>query len=199
MPIQFAAFASTDSDGTIVSYDWDFGDGQTAPGISATHAYTNNGTFTVRLTVTDDLGGLDTTSVTIHIGNRAPKIIAATPHAGFVLALHGTQTLVVVASDPDGDPLTYSWTVDGLPANGATSSYEFVGSNIGSHIVRVLVSDGFAHVGFAWSIEVQTPPQPAQLPVVPFQVAPYLQTFAAGALISLGIALLVQSLRRLRH
>ena len=199
VPIQFAAFASTDSDGTIVSYDWDFGDGQTAPGISATHAYTNNGTFTVRLTVTDDLGGLDTTSVTIHIGNRAPKIIAATPHAGFVLALHGTQTLVVVASDPDGDPLTYSWTVDGLPANGATSSYEFVGSNIGSHIVRVLVSDGFAHVGFAWSIEVQTPPQPAQLPVVPFQVAPYLQTFAAGALISLGIALLVQSLRRLRH
>src|SRR5207245_1583493 len=158
------------------------GDGQTAPGISATHAYTDNGTFTVRLTVTDDLGGLDTTAVSIDIGNRAPTILAASPHAGFVLPLDGTQTLVVVASDPDGDPLTYAWTVDGLPMNASSSSYEFVGSNVGSHVVRVLVSDGFAHVGFAWSIDVRTPPQPAQLPVGPVQDAPSLQVFAASAL-----------------
>src|SRR2546425_737109 len=199
VPIQFDAFASKDSDGTIVSYAWDFGDGQTAAGISFAHAYADNGTFTVRLTVMDDLGGLDTTAVSIEIGNRAPTILAASPHAGFVLPLDETQTLVVVASDPDGDPLTYAWAVDGLPVNASSASYEFIGSSVGSHVVRVLVSDGFAHVGFAWSIDVRTPPQPAQLPVGPVQDAPYLQAFGASALGSLGVVLLVRYLRRRRH
>src|SRR2546428_140234 len=199
VPIQFDAFASKDSDGTIVSYAWDFGDGQTAAGISFAHAYADNGTFTVRLTVMDDLGGLDTTAVSIEIGNRAPTILAASPHAGFVLPLDETQTLVAVASDPDGDPLTYAWAVDGLPVNASSASYEFIGSSVGSHVVRVLVSDGFAHVGFAWSIDVRTPPQPAQLPVGPVQDAPYLQAFGASALGSLGVVLLVRYLRRRRH
>ncbi len=199
LPIEFDAFASTDSDGTIVSYAWEFGDGQTAAGISVTHAYADNGTFTVRLTVTDNLDGIDSTTVSIDIGNRAPTIASASPPATFVLLPDERQTLVVVASDPDGDPLTYSWTVDGLPVNASSGSYEFIGSNIGSHVVRVLVSDGFAEVGFAWAIEVRTRPQPAQLPVEPFQAGQYLQVFAAGALVSLGVVFLIRNLRRRGH
>ncbi|SDF27016.1 PKD repeat-containing protein [Blastococcus aurantiacus] len=48
--------ASADPDGTVSSYAWDFGDGTTATGATASHAYTAGGTYTVRLTVTDDDG-----------------------------------------------------------------------------------------------------------------------------------------------
>jgi chitodextrinase len=53
---------SSDSDGTIATYDWDFGDGSTGTGVSPSHTYAA-GTWTVSLTVTDD-GGLTHTATT---------------------------------------------------------------------------------------------------------------------------------------
>jgi PKD repeat protein len=43
---------STDVDGSVVSYAWDFGDGGTASGASPAHTFAEQGTFTVTLTVT---------------------------------------------------------------------------------------------------------------------------------------------------
>jgi hypothetical protein len=63
--INFDASDSNDIDGTIVSYLWDFGDGDTSTGQNPTHAYDQEGSYTVTLTVTDDDGLTDTTSVTI--------------------------------------------------------------------------------------------------------------------------------------
>src|SRR5918994_3239866 len=51
---------SSDSDGTIESYRWDFGDGTTAGGSSVQHTYTTPGSYTISLTVTDDDGASDT-------------------------------------------------------------------------------------------------------------------------------------------
>ena len=45
--------ASYDADGPIVSYAWDFGDGDTATGMIASHTYTIEGTYAITLTVTD--------------------------------------------------------------------------------------------------------------------------------------------------
>ncbi len=59
--VNFDASSSTDPDGTIVSYDWDFGDGNTGTGIAPSHTYTGPGSFNVRLTVTDDRGGTGAT------------------------------------------------------------------------------------------------------------------------------------------
>jgi len=53
-PIMFDGSDSNDSDGTIVSYGWNFGDGTTGTGITPTHTYTTAGNYTVVLTVTDD-------------------------------------------------------------------------------------------------------------------------------------------------
>lgn len=57
--LTFDGSASSDSDGTIVRYDWDFGDGTTAPnaGPSPAHTYAAPGSYPITLTVTDD-GGL---------------------------------------------------------------------------------------------------------------------------------------------
>ncbi len=50
------AAASLDPDGTIVAYTWAFGDGSTASGVAAAHAYAAGGTYAVTLNVTDDRG-----------------------------------------------------------------------------------------------------------------------------------------------
>ncbi|MFH1724487.1 MAG: PKD domain-containing protein [Elusimicrobiota bacterium] len=55
-PAGFDGSGSSDPDGTIVSYDWDFGDSATASGASVNHPYAEAGVYTVTLTVTDDLG-----------------------------------------------------------------------------------------------------------------------------------------------
>ena len=67
-PITFDGSGSMD-DGTIVAYEWDFGDGSTGLGVNPTHTYGAAGTFTITLTVTDDgtpaLSGSATTTATI--------------------------------------------------------------------------------------------------------------------------------------
>lgn len=52
----FDAGASTDPDGTVASYAWNFGDGTTATGVRPSHAYASAGSYAVTLTVTDNAG-----------------------------------------------------------------------------------------------------------------------------------------------
>ncbi|KON32112.1 hypothetical protein AC477_03400, partial [miscellaneous Crenarchaeota group-1 archaeon SG8-32-1] len=54
--ISFDASGSYDSDGTIVSYLWDFGDGTKEKGVTVAHSYSEAGAFNVTLTITDDDG-----------------------------------------------------------------------------------------------------------------------------------------------
>ena len=58
----FDASGSSDSDGTITSYAWSFGDGTDGSGESTTHSYTQPGTYSVTLTVTDDDSATDSAS-----------------------------------------------------------------------------------------------------------------------------------------
>ncbi|MBL8209504.1 MAG: cellulose binding domain-containing protein [Bryobacterales bacterium] len=60
--VSFNAAASSDPDGSIASYRWEFGDGATATGVQATRSYATAGTFTARLTVTDNGGATATTT-----------------------------------------------------------------------------------------------------------------------------------------
>jgi len=66
--ITFDASGSSDPDGTIVSYSWDFGDERTGTGVTVSHLYTNLGTYTVTLTVTDSDGLSSTHSRNITVG-----------------------------------------------------------------------------------------------------------------------------------
>ncbi|WP_216607435.1 PKD domain-containing protein [Arthrobacter sp. 260] len=58
---------SADPDGTIASYAWNFGDGTTASGPTASRTYDAAGTYTIRLTVTDDDGATGTTTRSITV------------------------------------------------------------------------------------------------------------------------------------
>ncbi len=69
LSISFSASGSTDPDGTIVAWAWDFGDGGSSTLADPTHTYAAAGNYTVTLTVTDDLSATDTDSTSAAIVN----------------------------------------------------------------------------------------------------------------------------------
>jgi PKD repeat protein len=84
LTVSFSAAGSTDSDGTIVSYSWTFGDGTPAgTGVTTSHTFTTVGTFSVTVRVTDNSGLSTTSSIVTVTTSTAP----ATPlHlSGFTL------------------------------------------------------------------------------------------------------------------
>jgi PKD repeat protein len=63
---------SQPGDSPIASYDWDFGDGQTATGEQATHAFAAPGSYIVSLTVTDENGLTDTVPQEVQVAEAQP-------------------------------------------------------------------------------------------------------------------------------
>lgn len=63
----FDGSSSTDSDGSIASYAWNFGDGNNGTGANASHTYSAANTYTVKLTVTDNKGGTNTISKSVTV------------------------------------------------------------------------------------------------------------------------------------
>ncbi|WP_340105377.1 S8 family serine peptidase [Rhodohalobacter sp. 8-1] len=105
----FDGSGSTDSDGSISSYSWDFGDGNTASGSTVSHSYGADGTYTVTLMVTDNEGssGSDSQDVTVSTssgdtGNNSPVIDSITTST----RTSGPWSRTAVnwsVSDPDSD------------------------------------------------------------------------------------------------
>ena len=122
LTVNFSGAGSTDSDGSIISFGWDFGDGDTGSGAAASHQFITGGTYTVLLTVTDD-GGLSHQQQVIIAVNNAPTAVSTSITTNEDSAFTGTLT----ASDPDGNPLVYSIVANGTkgtavitnPATGA--------------------------------------------------------------------------------
>ncbi len=146
MSVTFDGSGSSDSDGTIASYRWSFGDGSTGTGMKPTHTYTSAKTFSVSLTVTDDKGASSTASTTTAIiaaapvQNHAPTAIinvsGTTYNVGDSVSFDGSGS-----SDPDmGDTLSYSWDFgDGNMGSGMTTSHTY--SMSGPYNVTLTVTD----------------------------------------------------------
>jgi DNA/RNA endonuclease G (NUC1) len=145
--ITASAAASLDPNGTVVGYQWSFGDGTTATGPVATHTYAQDGVYTVTVTVTDNDGLTDTASTTASVANVAPTVGAfdgATLLPGETYAAAGSFT------DPGADPWTA--TVDygdgsgtnPLALSGMAFTLAHTYTAAGTFTVNVQVSDDHA-------------------------------------------------------
>lgn len=138
-PVTFDARGSSDPDGTITSYEWEFDDGTTASGEVVGHTYSSSGTYLVTLTVTDDDG--ETASTTERIEVTEPMLLQWRTASDWDDA--STEDGVVHQPFGDRDPHTiqlgYPATDDGLvgywPLDenvGATSANDTTGANDGA-------------------------------------------------------------------
>jgi glucose/arabinose dehydrogenase len=114
LSVVLSAGASSDPDGDVLSFAWDFGDGSArAVGPVATHSYASNGPYPARVTVSDPRGGQATATAQVVVGQPPlARILAPAPGAtarpGELVAFSGE------AVDPDAGPLPAEalvWTV----------------------------------------------------------------------------------------
>jgi PKD repeat protein len=108
-PVLFDATSSTDPNGQIVSYSWNFGDGATGSGRTASHAYTSARSYFVTLTVADAYGRAASATGTLTVGS-------ATLTADFVVS-------------PDeavaDQPVTFDATISKASGNGEIEEYRW--------------------------------------------------------------------------
>ncbi len=117
----FDASASSDADGTIVSYSWDFGDSTSGSGITASHTFTETQTFKVTLTVTDDIGAVGSASQNVEITDLTNTLHVADLDAdSFRLFWRFWGTTVTITVKDAGDSPVAGARVSGVFSDGST-------------------------------------------------------------------------------
>ncbi len=139
--IQFDGSGSTDPDGTIVSYDWDFGDSNSGSGMSPTHSYAMAGSYTVSLTVTDNEGATDTAATTATISDIVNQPPSADPDGPYSASVNEMiQFDGSGSTDPDGTIVSYDWDFgDGNAGTGMSPTHSY--AMAGTYVVSLTVTD----------------------------------------------------------
>ncbi len=129
---------STDTDGTIESWSWSFGDGYSSDTQNPSHSYSSAGTYTVELTVTDDSGKSDTAQQEIVVTDGSPE-------ADFIyepeVPIEGeTVQFTDQSADPDGTIESWSWSFgDGSSSTSQNPTHSY--SSSGTYTVEMTVED----------------------------------------------------------
>jgi hypothetical protein len=178
---------STDSGGTIVSWNWDLNldgkfDDATGPTPTVTLPQGFDGFIGLQVTDNNGRTSIAYARMTVADTNTRPTIAAFSPDTGVQKIILGNPLpLTVTAADVDGDPTTTTWFVDDSAA-GSGPSFTYAPAataEIGMHTVRVEVSDNNPSGGRAvqeWTVAVfppgfdNPPPPPPQLDLIVSQV-----------------------------
>ena len=140
--VDFDGSASSDPDGTIASYSWNFGDGSPdGSGPTPSHEYAAEGTYDVKLTVTDNGGRPESKTIPVEVVNQAP-VAAFTPTTSELsVSVDGGAS-----SDPDGSIASYAWEFgDGALDSGVTANHTYAAS--GTYQVTLTVTDNLGRTG----------------------------------------------------
>ena len=116
--VAFDGSGSSDTLGSITSYSWEFGDGATGSGPTASHPYATPGRYTVKLKVTNDAGQTATVSHSVTVDAPPKALFSVSPTAvttGAAVAFNASSS-----SDDVGTITDYSWSFgDGTPGQRA--------------------------------------------------------------------------------
>ena len=110
LQIRTNAYGSKDSDGKIKSFRWSYGDSKQDQGLNTEHVYTEQGTYELKLTVTDDDGGTrtQTKKVVVYPANKLPEAtFTITPEKGkapLKVSLDASESF-----DSDGQVVGFGW------------------------------------------------------------------------------------------
>ena len=135
----FDAVASSDPDGSVVAYAWDFGDGGTATGDTADHDFLTSGTRNVTLTVTDDEGTQGSLVVPVHVVRNN-----ASPTASFTATCTFLECSfdATASADSDGSVTSYTWDFgDGQTDSSTGVSTDHAYAAAGQYVVTLTVTD----------------------------------------------------------
>ncbi len=142
LEVTFDASNSSDSDGSIISYEWDFDDGSTSSKETVTHTYDSAGNYTVELSITDNDGATDSTSQSIDVSPPPSD----PPTASFTASPTSGEAPLEVSfsasgsNDPDGNINTYNWDFgDGSTGSGENITHTYGSS--GNYTVQLTVED----------------------------------------------------------
>jgi large repetitive protein len=138
-PLVFDGSASSDPDGRLLAWDWDFGDGRKGTGEQTTYAFSQPGLYRVKLTVRDDSGTDSATAdSTLSVRVNAPPV-----------ALAGADQLVTASAvtfdgtastDADDAIADYAWDFgDGSTGTGPRPTHVY--ETHGRYQVRLTVTD----------------------------------------------------------
>jgi PKD repeat protein len=135
----FSSSGSADPDGTIASTLIDFGDGSSAVGTSASHAYAEPGTYSAKVTVTDNLGAISMTSAPITVMNQKP-VAKISLSAASIFTGQSVNVTSSGSSDPDGTISSVKINFgDGTSATAPSASHTYTVA--GSYTISVTVTD----------------------------------------------------------
>ena len=118
LTVNFTGSGSNDPDGSIVSYAWTFGDGSSSSAQNPSRTYSTPGTYTARLTVTDDGGGTGSASVQVTV-TQNPAVVM---HVGSI-----TMALVSSSSGKSARATVKIVNASGQPLQGATVTGSWTG------------------------------------------------------------------------
>ena len=143
LAVSFSGAGSSDPDGSIAAYAWNFGDNTTATGVTASKTFANAGTYTVTLKVTDNLGATATATKTISV-SAAPVTTINAPSKLTASVLRRKVTLKWV----DNSSNESGFYIERAPSGGAFVRVATVGANVKS-VANTVPSKG------TWVFRVQ--------------------------------------------
>jgi uncharacterized repeat protein (TIGR02543 family) len=154
--------ASTDSDGSVSAWSWNFGDSGTSLLQNPTHSYSSAGTYAVRLMVTDDDGASNYVERSVIVTATPPTNLAPTAAFTFSPSDPGVGTTVSFtewSSDSDGSIVAWSWTFgDGDTSTARNPTHSYASANTYAVRLTVIDDDGASNYVERSVIVTATPP-----------------------------------------
>ena len=135
-PVSFSSSGSSDPDGLLTAFAWNFGDGASATGAAVGHTYAAPGSYVVTLTVTDDDGATATATVGVTVSD----VVAPT------MSIASVVVVVTANASDDVAVRSVSWTLDGAPQTGTAAppfsfSFDFSALTPGTHTITGVATD----------------------------------------------------------